>query len=934
MDCDVRRGHRLAAPRGSVCLALALLGHTALAPGEESSASAEPTSSLEQVIVTGSLIPTAPDDRTTPLTVVDQDALNRGGNDSLGSALQRLPSNTGAPANTNINNGGDGSVRVDLRGIGPQRTLVLLNGRRFPNGGVGGDFSVDLNMLPLSMIARVEVTTSGASAVYGADAVAGVVNVITYSGYRGFEMTAQQSESTRGDGTIRRASMIYGHDVGAGNWMLGLDYVKQDGVLASARAFSAVPLTLAPDGSRVFNGSLTTPDGRFDVPAGNALGLPPGTYTRVPGATGQTASDYRLATSEDAFNYRPYSYLQTPNERGSAWLIGSQPIGKVTVFAEGLYDVRSSSQVLAPAPYSVEPGFAPLNADGEPVIPAHNYYNPFGLDLTNVQRRLMELSNRGFSQDITLWRGLLGVRGEAGGWNWEVSGAWAQSRARTEETGQPTSARLLPAVGPSGLDAGGNLVCGAPDPATGIVPAGNIVSGCVPLNLFGGAGTISAPAAAYINVPLTDHGANEQRFVDLAANREWGQARGRPVYWALGAEWRDESGDYQLDPLRLSGTAGGGLQSDIPAQTQKTRELYAEARIPLTAVAADAAGGADLVLGGRLSDISSFGTHPSWHAGFHWQTLPAVALRADYSEVFRAPSLSELYAAPVNAPIPATDPCGNQPNAAVRANCAAAGVPGGSYVQTGDINVLAGGNSALTPERGSSFDAGIDLRSRESPLSASIDFYRLHFSGFILNNADVNQVLFECAVHGAAWACPLVHRLPDGTVDYVDTRNQNFGDALVQGLDFQTGANFATRGGQLHFDLAAAYLQKHDLTTDGMVLHYAGNFPGRALPHWRGLGRATWELGSWRLGYAAQLIGSFSECTLDDPAYCHRVSSVLYHDVDVTYRIGGRSGVIFGVNNLTDVQPPFLGTGFDDNTDPATYRLLGRTWYAQVVVGL
>jgi len=931
VECDLRRRQCLLRRLALACLTL-LLGHAQLASGQEVSPGTEPEAPLEQVIITGSLIPTEPDDRTTPLTVMDQGAITRGGNDSLGQAVQTLPFNTGAPSNTNINNGGDGSVRVDLRGIGPQHTVVLLNGRRFPNGGVGGDFSVDLNSLPLSMVDRVEVTTSGASAVYGADAVAGVVNVITRSSFRGLELGAQQSQSEHGDGTIRRADALFGRNFGAGNWMLGLDYVKQDAVRADARAYSAVPLAFASDGSLVYSGSFNLPDGLFYMPPGNALGLAGHDYyMRIPRVTGQTASNYRLYTNNDAFNFRPYTYIQTPNERGSAWLIGSQPLGRVTLFAEGLYDVRSSSQVLAPAPYSVKDGFAPLNADGVPAIPANSHYNPFGRDITEAYRRFVELSDRGFRQDITLWRGMLGVRGEAGRWNWEVSGASAQSRAKTVERGQPAAVRLLPAVGPSGLDAGGKIVCGAPDPSSGIVPAANIVPGCVPINLFGGAGTISAAAVAYMDVPLTDHGTNEQRFVDFESSGAWGQILGRPVGWALGAEWRSESGSYVLDPLRLTGTAGGGLQTDIPLVTQQTRELYAEARVPLTAAAADVAGGADLVLGGRISDLSSFGTHPSWRAGFHWQALQGLALRADYSEVFRAPSLSELYTAQSSAPLPIVDPCGDNPNAAQQANCAANGVPDGSYQQVSDINVVGGGNATLAPEQGSSLDAGIDLRSREGTLTASVDVYRLNFSGFILSGSP-DRALRACANTGAAWACPLIHRLSDGSVDYVDSRYMNAGRGLIQGVDLAAGGSFATRAGTFQVDLVAAYQQTFDVTSEGSVQHFAGTFAGRALPHWRGLGRATWDHGSLRLGYALQLIGSYSECTVDQ-TYCHRVSSVLYHDVDALYRFGQRAAVSFGVNNLTDVQPPFVSTGADFNTDPATYRPLGRTYFMQVVLG-
>jgi iron complex outermembrane receptor protein len=366
-----------------------------------------------RLVVTGSRIRSVTDTSTSPVAVLTEEQLTRGANDPLGKVLQTLPYNSGAPTNTNVNNGGDGSTRIDLRGLGPQRTLVLLNGRRLPNGGIGADASVDIDSLPLSMVERVEVLTTGASAVYGADAIGGVVNVITRSHFSGIELGAQASQSSHGDGTIARAEALAGGDFGRGHWMLGADYVDQRGIATNTRAYSATPLTIASlDGIRVPFGSPWTGDGRFRIGPGNLLGLLPGRYTRVAGATGQTVSDWRPVTDGDVFNYTPYIYLQTPNQRGSVWLLGHAPPGEsLEFFSEGLFSHREFSQGLAPAPFMVQSNAAPLLADGTPGIPADNYYNPFGVDITQGGLRLVELSNRGFHERVTLWRMLAGLRG-------------------------------------------------------------------------------------------------------------------------------------------------------------------------------------------------------------------------------------------------------------------------------------------------------------------------------------------------------------------------------------------------------------------------------------------------------------------------------------------------------------------------------------------
>ena len=205
------------------------------------------------------------------MTVVSQQELARGGNDSLGRALQSLPFSTGSAPNTNVNNGGDGSTRVDLRGLTPKRTLVLLNGRRLPNGGVGADSSVDIDSLPLSMVERVEVLTTGASTVYGADAIGGVVNVITRKDVDGVEVGAQFSQAEQGDGETSRAQLLLGTQTSHGHWASGWTWWIKGGLHGCARLpGGAVPRRGRIRRAREF-GTPGIPDGRFMVPAATAL---------------------------------------------------------------------------------------------------------------------------------------------------------------------------------------------------------------------------------------------------------------------------------------------------------------------------------------------------------------------------------------------------------------------------------------------------------------------------------------------------------------------------------------------------------------------------------------------------------------------------------------------------------------------------------------
>jgi iron complex outermembrane receptor protein len=902
------------------CSALVVLLPPAFAPAADTAAS----DTLDTVVVTGSRIRSEPGATTGPVTVLTKEQLVRGGNDSLGRVLQTLPYNTGSPPNTNVNALADGSTRIDLRGLQPQRTLTLLNGRRVSNGGIGADASVDFDSLPLSMIDRVEVLTTGASAVYGADAIGGVVNVITRSQFKGVEVGLQRSETSRGDGTITRAQALVGGVVAQGSWMLGADYVDQKGVSMAAREYSAVPLRAASvDGARVPDGSVVIPDGIFEIPDGNALGLPSGLYTRVPGAAGQAASDWR-PYDDETFNFAPYTYLQTPNERGSLWLLGNQPLGgDIELFFEGLFSRRESSQTLAPAPYE---------SIG---IPANNFYNPFGVDVPFGLRRLIELETRTFSQRVEMWRAVAGVRGELGEWTWEASIATSESDAVTRENGLPLAEPLMTGLGPSGRDASGRIVCGTPDPVTGIVPASAVIDGCVPINLFGGAGSIAPEQVDYLAGPLRDDGSNSQRLTSIGFEGAWGRTSAGEIRWAFGGEYRRESGAYRYDPQRVGGTVSVGLAQDIAGGSFEAREGYGEMRVALLDEQTGW-GSLGATLGGRISDFSTFGTHPTWHAGLRWEPARAWAVRADYATLFRAPALNELYRAQDSElRFQSVDPCGNSPTPEQQANCAANGVPAGSYVQSEDgIYVrYAGGNTDLEPEEGYSFDAGLEFRSTGAAAwRASVDFFQTRLDRFVEAPGD-EAILSECADRGTALACGKIQRLADGSIDSIDVRLSNYGRVTVEGIDVAAQLGLASAAGELSLHALVTNLLRHDVQVfEGGV---SGERLGRAnlffvLPEWRGLGGVKWVRDAWSAGYTLQWIGPYVDCvrTIHFEPYCHDVPSVVYHDFEASYQW---SGIVIraGINNLTDRDPPYLGAG-EANTNTPTYRLLGRTFFLQV----
>jgi len=922
-----------------------------------SSGPPSPNNSLEEVTVNGSRLWLDPAKAVAPVIVLDRRDIERRGENSIGDVLQALPQNAGSLMNTSLNNGaepygdaGDGSVRLALRGYD---TLVLVNGRRFPNSGAGADDSVDLNTLPISLVDRVEVLASGASAIYGSGAVGGVVNIVTRRDMVGFTVAGSQTLSEHGGGLVTTGQAAAGLDLFGGTWILGVDHVEQESVTLDRRDYSAVPLVIVDGNGRLapFR-NFGTPQGQFAVPEGNTLGLAPGLYTRVDGATGRSAADYRpFDPAADYFNVAPYHYLQTPNERSALWLIGSYPLGEgLNLFVEGIVHHRESAHGQAPDTYFG--GAVPELPDGSLGIPANNYYNPFGVDLVGsgpevMTRRIVELGNRRLTEEVDLWRALVGLEGRIADWRWTFAVADAESDALTVQTGDFSRMRLIPAIGPSGPDDSGRIVCGPPDSATGIVPAANIIPGCVPVDLFGGPGSITPDQLQYIYPgPARYAGTNEQQTAELVLSGPWGQLSGQDLQWVLGLDYRREAGSSVPSPWQIEEHGEIGLT----AADSEARELFAEVRVPLLEERRWARE-MDVNLGLRWSDYSSFDNHLSWQFGIHWQPVEEWTLRANYADVFQVPDLWALHFPRITGAYFALDPCGNDPTETQRAHCAAHGVPGGAYVQgTEDFVELTGGNPELEPETGLSLGAGVQYTPRwMEDVSISIDFFQLEITNLI-RQFFVEQVLSECADNGVRQACDDIERFPDGRIKQVSTLNENFGGRYeTRGLDFAIDWAVSTALGDVDVRLLATYLERWDEQPyfEGTVYEYAGTFAAGAMPHWRGLGSVDWHSGSWLASYSAEYIGSYTQEVhsigdffglgsfgdhFSEPfeTYTRRVESVLYHDLEGRYEFGNGITVRAAITNVTDEDPPFVNLASVPNTDAGTYRLLGRSYFLEL----
>jgi iron complex outermembrane receptor protein len=896
--------------------------------------------------VTGSRIARPVDEATGPVTVVAAADLKRNPADSIGKILQSLPLQTGATRNTQVNNGGDGSTRINLRGLGDERTLVLLNGRRVVFGGLGADSSVDLNMIPLTIIERVEISSSGASAIYGADAVAGVVNILTWRDFSGVELGSDYSISAEGDAGIATAHALFGAGSERGNITVGAEYVQQTGVGQGERDYSRYVEKLAtPDGPVVHVGSMATPQGFYVVPMGNALGLVPGPYTTVEGTSGQGPNDFvPFDFTQDLFNYAPYNFLQTPSQRGAIWLQAHRQLtDTVELFAEGLVHHGESRQRIAPSTYrSVDNGAAPLSpATGRQVIPANNYFNPFGIDIARMQRRMLEGGDRRSREDSESERALLGLRGTLGAWRWETSLVWARNRTESSATGEILRTAAALAVGPSGLTATGHIVCGVPDPNSGIVPDANVIAGCVPLNLFGGlgpdgGGTVTSDQLSYVSRTLRNSGINEQRLADATIAGPFGHLPAGEISWVFGMQYRQETGKLALDPNNSLGVSGGFGNSQLPREASfHSQETFVEALIPLLAEL-PAARALDASIGARYSRFSAFGATTTYEGGIRWNPAKPVTMRGAYARVFRAPSTLNLYATQSAEFGIIADPCGLEPSPAQQINCAANGVPGGSYAQVplSPIEVTLGGNPELVPETGDKWTAGLLLELPWLDGSrVTLDYYRARLDHAIDIRAG-DTIANECADSGASGACGLIDREADGSIRRIDTRYANLSRLSTDGIDFSVqGAKTLPRLGTLSGSLTTNYLADFQRTSfvGGATEALAGTTDGFvSWPRWRGQASVDWAWNGWSASYYIRYIGHMRECgddlTFLEPDDCRVVDDRLYHGVTASRHWSSGITASAYVSNIANTLPPRINRSSNANTDAAIYDVLGRVY--------
>src|SRR5690606_26135495 len=604
---------------------------------------------LDRVEVTGSRIRQVDAETSQPILVLDRQAIEQSGRTSVADLLQTITTN-GAPLNTQFNNGGDGSAGVDLRGLGSSRTLVLVNGRRWVSS-LGG--SVDLNTIPSAMVERVEILKDGASSIYGSDAIAGVVNLITRQDFDGAEAHVYYGQYSQGDGERTTADFTLGSSSDRGNIVIGISHTDEKAVSAADRAISRDPVY--GFGSSQYS-SFSNYGQIWDLI--DADGNPTGDINEADtvarwvvndGADGRDLANYHPFGAADAYNFAKDNYLRTPNERTSLYVQGRYDItDNVSFVTDALYNERLSAQQLAGFPLG-EGNYL----SGDQGLSADSYYNPTrgtaNARELNWSRRLVE-QERFYEQDVKTWHFYGGFQGTFDFadrfFDWDVGYAFNRNDQTDMQIGDVNMQVLRTATGASFLGDDGVVYCGTPDA---------IIEGCVPFNPLSSPGEITQEQLNYILFTAKDKYQNTSKSYTANISGDLFQMPGGMAGFAAGFEHRKESGYDNPDAFVSAGLSSGNARQPTSGGYD-LNDFYLELLLP---VLSDVPGAELLEFSAatRYSYYSIFGETTNSKFGFKWMPFEDLLVRGNWAEGFRAPAISNLYGGAAASYDSYGDPC-------------------------------------------------------------------------------------------------------------------------------------------------------------------------------------------------------------------------------------------------------------------------------------
>jgi outer membrane receptor protein involved in Fe transport len=878
----------------------------AQAQAVESTAAPAPATAVQELVVTGSRIPQKNLTSVSPITTVNNQSIKLQGTTNVEDLINNLPQ-AFADFGQFESNGSTGTATVDLRGLGSSRTLVLVDGKRVPPGDPGAPVA-DLNFIPPALIDRVEVLTGGASAVYGSDAVAGVVNFIMKHNYEGLQVDAEFSigEHENNDQQVRRASAFGNESFGfpalnfpsgaawagarhtvsitggantpddKGNVEFYMTYTSIDPVLESKYDWSTCGLATNNTNTKqqYCSGSTTDATGRLLAiglnggpspnPGNWDILLPPVNGLMAPFSIGQ------------AYNFAPLNYIQRPDIRWNAGEFSHYEIAPwLDLYSSFMFmDDHTVAQIAPSGSFFGSTYTIPCN---DPLLSAAQANTICGEDAgaagssaeVSIGRRNIEGGPRISDIEHMDYRFIFGAKGDLGsGWSYDMSAQYGRTELTDVTSGYFLTSKIANALdvvpGPGGVPTCESVITGADKT-------------CVPYNLWS-VGGVTPAALNYLQSTAISKGEIDQQVVTGSIAGDLGQY-GVKSPWSsdgvgisLGAEYhREYLATFFDEPILTGDLAGGGGPALPTAGSQADKDVFGEVRIPIVQ---NMPFFKDLTFegGARYSDYTHGGGNWTYKAGGDWQVTSDIRLRASYERAVRAPNVSELFTPAVPGLVSGKDPCAGTTPTYTEAQCALTGVPASAYGTvesciSGQCGDFSGGNPNLTPEVGKTFSVGfVFTPTFFRGFSVSVDYFNITVDK-VITTLPLGLVMNGCALDDIAALCADIHRDPGfnywiggSTNGFVNLAEINAASLNTKGID--VNADYRTTlsdwhlpdYGSLDFNLTGTWVK--DLTTalpGQQPYDCAGLFGttcGTPTPKWRHQFRISWTT-PWNLTLSA-----------------------------------------------------------------------------------
>jgi iron complex outermembrane receptor protein len=947
--------------------ALALGAAVRVAPVSAQERGGEDVQKLQAIEVTGSRIKKADVEGQTPVLTITSADIEATGLGSIGDVIQRL-SVSGSSLNTKFNSAGNfgfppdgggvgsGSTTISLRNLNAKRTLVLVDGIRWVNesSASGVSAAVDLNTIPASIVDRIEILKDGASSLYGSDAIAGVINIITKKKQQGLGLKIYGGDYSVGDGKTVSGNVSLGGSTDKYDFLIDVSHFDQKGISSndwSQSRYATPGIGGVPNPASWSSG---TPFTRVDFTTlgGNEYGgLCAGGVCDItangiapPGGLQPFPSGYHQFGTADRFNYAPYNLLLTPSKRTGIFAQGDYHLtDNISWYVKGLYNTRDSTNQAAPEPIFLGPGAGTGGLADHVGVDVTNPYNPFGQTLDPndpnmfIGRRPIEGGPRIFKQSVDtryIATGLTGSFSIADHYyNWDVNYANGDNKAEQTVTGTYNIRHIMNALGP--VDE-----CQAP---------------CVPLNIFGGPGTITPEMLEYILFRENDRSDQKLSLWTANISGDLFKLPAGELTGAAGFEHRRLSGFYTPDAIVTAGDSNG-VPSTPTRGAYDVDEYYIELNAPLIADVT-AIKSLDLSVASRYSDYSTFGSTTNNKLGLRWQVFDDLTLRGTWAEGFRAPSIGELFGSVSRFDATILDPCSDA-TGSIAANCATLGVPPGFTQRNPQISVATGGNAGLKPETSDSWTWGAVYSpsfAENTEWSQKLDFEATYFKIKLLNAIqalDAQTQLNRCAETLDPVFCNGITRAASGDINGFNNTLLNLGRIDTRGWDF--GANWIGPDwgfGHLGANWQLTYTSKYVAVASGTGLEEPRTVgievTDSGIPRVRSTLNLTWGYTDWSVGWAIRYLSSLKEDCGSGAGFpicespndttggrdngTHHLGATTYHDLRVAWKVPTaiKFELAAGVNNVFAKDPPVCLSCSLNGYDASTYDLPGRFYYAE-----